>query len=380
MSALVLVLGGASLMIVLAGFSGLKTFSLSFSSYFDPDLKIFPKEGKFITADSTQIAQLKNIEGVAFYSQVIEEKVFLSHNQKNFIGHIKGVDSQYDKVNQMDSILVVPTDKFIEDEHLVVVGRSIALHLNLGLYNTESPLQIIVPKAGKGSIFNNEKPYKEVKVLACNYFQVSEDLDSKYVFSSLNLARFLLDLPKHHISAIEVKTHKNTDEKQIISEIQKAFNQEVIVKNRFQINQDIYKMLNTENLATYLIFTLVLIIALFNLISAMIMTILDKKNNLKTLFALGVPLAKMRQIFFLQGFIISFLGAIFGVILGTFIAWLQLKYSLLIINPNSEFPLAYPVEIRWKDILLVFTTILTLGTICSWVGSSRVRSEFLHKK
>lgn len=373
MSAFVLIIGGASLMIVLAGFAGLKAFSLSFSTFFDPDLKILPKTGKFITISQEKLDKIKQIKGVIAYSQVLEERIFLSHNQKNYIAYIKGVDENYPQVNQVDSILVVQPDNWFLDDNYVIVGDYIARNLNLGLHTSLSPLQIIVPKSGKGSITSDTQPYREELVLVSDYYRVTEDLDGKYVFASLPLAQRLLGLSEKEISGIELKIDSKDSEKEVVSRINSLFDNSVIVKNRMELNEDLHKMFNTENLATYLIFTLVLIVALFNLVGAIIMMILDKHHNLKTLYALGVTTYKLKQIFFLQGFLISLIGAICGVILGVCIAWLQQKYHLLLINPNSLTPIPYPIEINAIDVFIVFCTILILGTIASWIGSRRIQ-------
>ena len=210
-------------------------------------------------------------------------------------------------------------------------------------------------------------------VLVSDYYRVTEDLDRKYVFATLPLAQRLLGLSEKEISGIELKIDSKNSEKEIISQIELFFDNSVVVKNRIELNEDLHKMFNTENLATYLIFTLVLIVALFNLVGAIIMMILDKHHNLKTLYALGLTPFKLKQIFFLQGFLISLIGAICGVVLGVCIAWIQQKYHLLLINPNSHNPIPYPIEIHITDIFIVFCTILILGTIASWIGSRRVQ-------
>ena len=155
--------------------------------------------------------------------------------------------------------------------------------------------------------------------------------------------------------------------------LQKVLGDDFVIKDRMALNEDLYKMFQTENLATYLIFTLVLIVALFNLVGAIIMMILDKRKNLYTLFALGMTERQIRAIFFLQGVIVSLLGAIFGVGLGVGIAWLQKIYPMLYINPNAAVPIAYPMDIRLLEIVVVFFTIFVLGIIASAIGASRTK-------
>ena len=373
MSIFVLIVGGASLMIVLAGFSGLRTFSMSFSNFFDPDLKIFPKTGKIFSLSPMQEAALKESGVVASYTKVLEERVFLNSRGKNYIAYIKGVDENYPKVNAVDSILVISPKEWLLSEDYVVVGNIIAETLNLGLFTSTTPLQIIVPKAGKGSITSSSTPYREETVLLSDYYQVTEDLDSKYVFATLSLAQRLTGVQSNEVSAVEIKLSKGVSVTEGKKRLQKVLGDAFVIKDRMALNEDLYKMFQTENLATYLIFTLVLIVALFNLVGAIIMMILDKRKNLYTLFALGMTERQIRSIFFLQGVIVSLLGAIFGVGLGVGIAWLQKTYPMLYINPNAAVPIAYPMDIRLLEIVVVFFTIFVLGIIASAIGASRTK-------
>ena len=373
MSIFVLIVGGASLMIVLAGFSGLRTFSMSFSNFFDPDLKVFPKTGKTFSLSPMQETALKESGVVASYTKVLEERVFLNSRGKNYIAYIKGVDENYPKVNAVDSILVISPKEWLLSEDYVVVGNIIAETLNLGLFTSTTPLQIIVPKASKGSITSSSTPYREETVLLSDYYQVTEDLDSKYVFATLSLAQRLTGVQSNEVSAIEVKVSKGISATEGKKRLQKVLGDSFVIKDRMALNEDLYKMFQTENLATYLIFTLVLIVALFNLVGAIIMMILDKRKNLYTLFALGMTQRQIRAIFFLQGVIVSLLGAVFGVGLGIGIAWLQKTYPMLYINPNAAVPIAYPMDIRLLEIVVVFFTIFVLGIIASAIGASRTK-------
>ncbi|WP_460484799.1 ABC transporter permease [Capnocytophaga sp. HP1101] len=366
-TAFVVVLGGAALFIVLAGFAGLKNFTLSFSSTFDPDLKVFPKTGKYLSLTAEDTLKLQQLSSVAHFSKVLEEQVFLTHNQKNHIAYIKGVDTEYPKVNDVDSILVLGNWELTPPS--VIVGATIFNNLGLNLLDGSSPLQIVVPKAGKGSILNDPMPYRQAFSVVQGIYQLTEDLDKKYVFSSLDQAQFLLGLKKEQVSAIEIKLAPNADEKQVTEQLSQLFHQPVVVKNRVQLNDALYRMLNTENIAVYLIFILVLIIALFNLVGAIIMMILDKKDDLQTLYALGMNEHQMRQIFFWQGTMASVLGAIIGIVLGATIVVLQQQFEFVMISPT----LAYPVTITALNIAIVFATIVVLGVLASLVASSRVR-------
>nr|WP_314288535.1 FtsX-like permease family protein [uncultured Capnocytophaga sp.] len=366
-TAFVVVLGSAALFIVLAGFAGLKEFTLSFSSTFDPDLKIFPKTGKYLSLTPQDTLKLRQLSSLAHFTKVLEEQVFLTHNQKNHIAYIKGVDTEYPLVNAVDSILVLGNWDLTPPS--VIVGATIFNNLGLNLLDGSSPLQIVVPKAGKGSILNDPMPYRQAFSIVQGIYQLTEDLDKKYVFSSLDQAQFLLGVKPQQVSAIEVKLNPNTNEKQTAEQLSQLFQQPVIVKNRAQLNDALYRMLNTENIAVYLIFILVLIIALFNLVGAIIMMILDKRDDLKTLYALGMNEKQMRQIFFWQGTMASILGAILGIILGTTIILLQQHFEFVKISPT----LPYPVAITPLNTAIVLATIVILGVFASLIASSKVQ-------
>ncbi len=366
-TAFVVVLGAAALFIVLAGFAGLKSFTVSFSTTFDPDLKIFPKTGKYLNFSEADSIALRQVVSIAHYSKVIEEQVFLTHNQKNHIAYIKGVDEEYPLVNEVDSLLVLGGWELSPPN--VVVGATIFNNLGLNFADPSSPLQIVVPKSGKGSILNEKMPYREALSVVQGVYQLTEELDKKYVFSSLDEARFVLGLSPRQVSAIEVKLEPNATEAQAVSEIESIFNHQVVVKNRVQLNDALYRMLNTENIAVYLIFILVLVIALFNLVGAIIMMILDKGDDLHTLFALGMTPRQLKSVFFWQGTMASVVGAVIGIVLGTVVVVLQQHFGFVRISPPSS----YPVAIEPLNVVVVFITIVVLGLIASWIASSRVK-------
>jgi len=210
-------------------------------------------------------------------------------------------------------------------------------------------------------------------VMASGIYHVNEELNSKYVFTPFNLAKKLLSLSEDEVSAIEIKLTPLADERVVTSSIQNILNQELVFKNRIQQNDALYKMLNTENLAVYLIFTLVLIIALFNVVGSIIMMILDKKQNLKTLFNLGATISEIRKIFFMQGVLMTLLGGILGILLGVIIVMLQMQFNLVMIT-NS---LPYPVKLDVVNVLVVFITITILGILASKIASGRVNENMV---
>jgi lipoprotein-releasing system permease protein len=368
------VVGAMSLFIVLSGFSGLKDFSLQFTNVFDSDLKILPSSGKTITFSEAQKEQLNAIAEIETVSKIIEERVFLHYKGKNHIAYIKGVDSLYGKVTQLDSILYYG-DWFVENQNEVVVGLSTIAKLSMGVRDYGAPLEIYVPKPGTGQLnaLDPSDAFSKENMVVSGVYQVNEDLDAKYVFTDLDFARNLLSLDTTKISSIEMKLLSTASEELVREEIEKIFPKGIIIKNRIQQNDALYKMLNTENIAVYLIFTLVLIIALFNVIGSIIMMVLDKRENIKTLYNLGASLPEIRSIFFLQGTLMTVLGGLLGIILGILAVMAQLKFEFVAITST----LPYPVKLELLNIVIVFITISVLGIIASKIASSRVREKLL---
>jgi lipoprotein-releasing system permease protein len=369
----VIVIGAAALFIVLSGFAGLKSFSLSYTNSFDPDLKALPKTGKSFSISESQKAALANVKGIVSFSKELEDRVYLSHKQKDHIAFIKGVDENYPLVIGMDSTLYLG-DWFNEQQ--VVTGIGIANLLGLNINSYRSPLELLVPKPGTQSLTQqgpNASFFNTAPVVLSGVYAVEAELDNKYVFADLPLVQALLEKDSTQISGINFKYAPNADVTQVRTEIQKVFNDAIILKDRKELNSTLYKMLNTENVATYLIFTLVLIIALFNVVGAFIMMILDQQGNSKTLYSLGATIKELRRIYFMQGVMVTFLGGLIGVLLGSLLIWSQLAFEWLKISAN----LAYPVAYQWINVLIVLGTITVLGIIASKISSSRINKSLL---
>ncbi len=361
-----------ALFVVLSVFSGLKVFSLSFTNEIDPDLKLTSTYGKSFLITPEDENQIKKIEGVASHTKIIEERVLFLFKDKQQVTYLKGVDSLYPVVNDIKKKLF--NGQWLKpDSYQVVVGYGISQDFSMGILDFENPLQVFAPKPGKGAIENPEEAFNKTDVLPVGIYSISEELDSKYIFADLGLAQELLMYKPNQISGIELKLKPNADEKAIRSQLQTIFKNKITIKNRAQLNESLYKMLNTENIVVYLIFTLVIIVALFNLVGALIMMILEKKGNLKTLFNLGTEINHLRKIFLLQGTLLSVFGGIIGLFLGMILVLLQQQYELIMITPT----LAYPVVFSFENVLIVMATIVILGFVASLIASSRVSKKLL---
>ena len=356
---IVLIVSSSSLFIVLSGFDGLKDFGMTFYNQFEPDYKIIPKKGKVFRVDDSLFQKIKNTDGVIHASLVVEDKVFFSFENKNQAGYIRGVDHSYNKINTIDSLIVIG-DWINFESNSIVLGYKLSSNLGSGVYDYSSFIEVSAPKKKKLNLLEN--PFKTKSTFVSGIFQISEEIDEKYAFSSLAFAKEILGLNEVEFSYIAVIADGEFLKEDLISNIQDKFNGNIKVLSRLEQNPALYKMLNTENIAVYTIFSLVIIIALFNLIGSLIMMSFDKAKQLKLFYSLGESPKNIQNIFLFLGLIISIIGSIMGVVIGTILIIAQDLYPFVFVPGTS---LAYPVSLSLKNILIVSSTVFTLGSFAS---------------
>ena len=370
-ASLSIIVSTMALFVVMSGFSGLRELSLSFTNQMDPELKIFPKSGKVLNLNTEVKNKLRESKIFSAYSEVVEERVLFSFNGKQQVAYIKGVDSNFVHIVNLSDKLY--SGQWIQpNSYQAVAGYVIADKLGLGLFDYENNLEVLAPKPGKGTIDSREAFNQEV-LIPVGIYAISEELDQKYIFTDIKMARELLNLKPNAVSALEFKLAQGYTEAEAVAFLNTLFNQTVDVKNRAQLNESLYRMLNTENLAVYLIFTLVIILALFNLVGALIMMVLEKLPNLKTLFNLGAEIKDLRKIFFYQGLLVTFIGACIGLVLGIILVVLQQQFELVMISSS----LPYPTKFEFKNIVIVLITVICFGSISSLIASSRVTKNLI---
>ncbi|CAI8418448.1 MAG: Lipoprotein-releasing system transmembrane protein LolE [Flavobacterium sp. SCGC AAA160-P02] len=368
------IVGTAALFIILSGFSGLRTFNYSLLDISDPDIKITASKGKsFLYNDSLKYS-MSNNEDIAAFAKVTEERVVLKNGDKQQVAYVKGVDYNYIDVVKLDDAINLGTWLQKEYTNTSVIGNRLAYKISMGVGSFEESLQIIAPK--KGAFFlNPAQSFRSIKTQVVGAYFGTEDFENKYVFVSNAQAQQLLNYKENQFTGIEIKLKPGVDAENFSERMQKQLGNYYKVRTKAQLNELFYKVINTENFISYLIFTLIVIIALFNVVGSIIMIIIDKKNNLKTMLSLGATLSEVRRIFVLQGFLLTLISMIIGMILSLLIVVVQQQFQLFMIT--SSIP--YPLEIRFSNILVVVATISLLGFIASMVASSRISLNFIEK-
>lgn len=366
-----IIVSAMALFIVMSVFSGLKEFSLSFSNSTDPDLKIEASKGKSFLISNEQESKLHKSNLFSNYSKVVEERVFFLYDEKEQVAYIKGVDDVYTQVTTFNTQLYAGS--WLESEtNQAIVGAGIMRKLSIGLLDFNNRLEVIAPKPKKGQL-SSEDDFKRASLIPVGVYSLNDEIDNRYVFCDIEIAQQLLGFKSNQVTNIEFKLHQNSSEEKAIAELKSIFKDKVVIKNRAQLNDSLYKMLNTENFIVYSIFTLVIILTLFTLAGALIMMIIDKRANLKTLYNLGVEVKQLRNIFLFQGSLLTFFGGIIGLLLGIVIVVIQQQYELVMVNDSLPYPIVFEV----KNILIVIATIYILGIIASWIASNTVSKKLV---
>ena len=353
----------ASLFVVLSGFSGLKDYSLGFISYTSPDLKVSSISGKSFILNESDFVSLSNSSLFSSTSRAVEERVLISSNKNSQIIQLKGVDEFFPR-SVVDSVLV-EGEWIAQGKNELVVGWGVANSLGLEVLDNINAPMVYAPKPGSGQVLSVDDAFTSSVFLTTGVFQINEESNNSVVYTSLSDAQKLLGYASSQVSSVDFYLHASANETKAIEEIKAVLGDSFLVKTRLAQNDTLYKMLNTEQAAVYLIFTLVVIIALFNVVGALIMMILEKRKDLRVLLSLGLVKKEIGQVFFYQGVLISVAGSFLGVVVGFCLVLLQQKFSLFMITPS----LAYPVSVSVMTFVVVLFTVVFLGGVASKIAS-----------
>ena len=365
--------GTAALIIVLSVFNGFESVVKSLFSVFDPDIEITIVQGKTFHSNQVNEDQIRSLPGVISYTEVVEENALLYYKKQQYLATIKGVDSLYQHNSPLDSLLVTG-EMTLQDDSLdfAVPGYGIAYFLDIDMNAPDNFISVYIPKR-TGSITGlpQESFYSEL-IQPIGIFSVQQDFDDKYMLVPLRFARRLLDY-SDEVTSIELRLAKGADSKSIQEKIATIAGPEFRVQNRFQQQEVLYKIMKTEKWAVFLILTFILIVASFNVVGSLTMLILDKQKDIGILRSLGARDATIKQIFFLEGLLITLTGAIAGLILGLLVCILQLKFGFVKLQGGGSFIMdSYPVQVMLTDFIYVFITIALIGIASAWLPVKRI--------
>jgi len=370
-------IGTMALIIVLSVFNGFNEVIRSHFNAFDPDFKITPVEGKTFVPDSSKLKALYKIDGVVSFSKTVEENVLLKYADKQYIATIKGVDSNYIKINGIDTMII--DGEFVlknNDQSYALVGMGIAYYLQVGLKFIH-PLTVYVLKKDASYSANPLSAINQEYIYPSGFFSIEQETDAKYMIVPLEFAQNLLD-DTVSLSSLEVKLSAGANSDNVQQNIQTLMGKDFVVKNRFEQKELYYRIMKYERWAIFLILGFILIIASFNVIGSLAVLIIEKKKDIGVLHSMGADKLTISRIFQFEGLMISLTGGILGLVLGLLICWLQMTFGLLKLGGSGSFIIdAYPVSVRLADVLLTFFTVLAIGFTASWYTVKFIIKQYL---
>ena len=358
----VLIVASCSFFIVLSVFSGLKDFGLDYNKAFDPDIKISSASLSSFSVTESQLNWLSTNKDSFVYSKTLEEKILLSSDGKNTYGKLVGVDRNFRSVIEIDSIISVGRWIGLSSNE-VLVSYLIAEKLNLGLFNYGGGLKISIPNNENSSPLV-KNPFRTLSFVPSGVYASSGDKDQRTVFSSLGLAQSFLKKNENEITSILIKSFDNP--RPLVKELKKVFKDGFLVRSREQLNQTYYKMLNVESLILNILMVLILIVAMFNSVGAIIILIVEKRKSIQTLLKLGATKKDIQALFFKHGLMISLFGGVIGLFSGVCFVYLQKSYSFIKLV-GTEIP--YPVGLELSNAVSVIVFLLIVCSVGSYLAS-----------
>lgn len=357
-----------ALVCTLSVFNGFQDLVTTMFTAFDPELKITAVSGKVFDAQDDRIQSLKQMPEVEVFSESLEDNVMVQYKDRQAMAVIKGVEDNFSQLTAIDSILYGRGEMVLHDEVVAYAIPGIELVSILGTgVRFLDPLEIYAPKRGSkinvaspASSFNSDYLHSSGLVFAVN----QQKYDASYILTSLKFARDLFQYDTE-VSSIELKLKEGANINKVQGRIASVLGKDFQVLNRYEQQADTYRIMEVEKLISYLFLTFILLIACFNVIGSLSMLIIDKRTDVVTLRNLGANDEIIKRIFLLEGCLISFLGALIGVVLGVALCLVQQEFGLISLGSGDSAGAfvvdAYPVNVQLTDVLLVLLTVLVIS-------------------
>jgi lipoprotein-releasing system permease protein len=371
-SVVAIIFGTASLIVILSAFNGFESLVKSLYASFYPDIKITAAKGQLITLTQKQLDELKGIRGIETFSLVAEEKALIQNGGLQTVVHMKGVDENYEGIAGIASHLYRGEYSLgNEDQPGLIFGVGVEQALALASDQAISPVSVYLPNK---KITGTVDPLASLSLSLANprgSFAIQSEFDNKYVITNLDFIRTYAGYQQDQYSAVEIKLSPNVNVEDQVETLKTLLGKSYKVEDRFQQNRTLYNTIKLEKLAIYGIFSLILIVAAFNMLGALSMLVLEKKKDIQVLMAMGADQSLIQKIFLAEGILLSSLGTIGGMLIALMLYYLQVTYKLVPLQGETFLIDYYPVQLLYTDFLLVGVTVFTIGIIASWIPARK---------
>ncbi len=367
-------IGTAAMIIVLSVFNGLENTLMSIYKGFDPNIKIEHKENKYF--NNTIKEKILKINGVKYVAGILENKVLFQNEENEAVGYLKGVDNDYLKKNKIKANLVEGNFEINKDN----LGRAVfgrGLKYSLGIKTNSNFQNINVYALSDSKKLNpnitRQKIYKKEQLKPTGIFAIEKSFDNNYAFTTLDFTQRLFE-KETKISSYEVEVKKGFNPENVRLEIKNIIGSEFRVLGFSEQRESLFKILRTEKLIVYIVFSIILLLSSLNIFFLLSMMGIEKRKDIKTLLSFGISISRIKKIFILQGVLIGFSGIVFGTFLGVGTSLIQEYFGIVKINMTSSILESYPIELNFVDIIFTITIVFLISIIASLIPSNLIKS------
>lgn len=363
--------------------NGFQDMVATFFTVFDPEIKVTAAMGKTFDVNDDRIKQLRSLPEIAVFTETLEDNAMVQYKDRQMMATIKGVQDNFEQLTSIDSVLYGKGEFILHDEvaDYGVIGVELMSVFGTGVQFVD-PLEIYAPRRGEkvnmanpAASFTKEFLFSPGVVFAVN----QQKYDASYILTSLDFARKLFHYDTE-VSAVELRLKPNQNITSMKGKIADMLGKDFVVRDRYEQQEDIFRIMEIEKLVSYLFLTFILLIACFNVIGSLSMLIIDKKEDVRTLRNLGADDKLISRIFLFEGRMISMFGAVTGIVLGLILCLIQQKFGLISLGGDGNFVVdAYPVSVHWGDVLLIFLTVLIVGFLSVWYPVRYLSKRLLDK-
>ncbi len=348
-------------------------------SRFDPDLHITAAEGKSFSIEDEALLSVQTMDEVAVAAITIEETALVEFEDHQIPALIKGVDTAYQALTDIDSIIVDGNYSVFDGAfERTVVGQGLAWQLGLGAHFIKA-IHLYAPRrTGRVNLMRPDQAFEQRSCFVAGIFAVNQvEYDDKMMLVSLPLARELFSYSNSEATALELRLRPDANVQKTKKQIRRLIGENYIVQDRYEQQEDFYRILRIEKWLTALLFFFILLIAAFNLIGSLTMLMLDKQEDIRTLRNIGADNRMIRRIFTLEGWLISATGAVLGLVLGLILCLIQQEFGLIRLGSGTEYVLsAYPVRVELTDLIVVMTVVLLIGFVAALIPTRQLKDDY----
>ncbi|MEZ7838397.1 MAG: ABC transporter permease [Flavobacteriales bacterium] len=380
-SVLGVAVGTLALVLVLSVFNGFESLIKSMYQEVNSDFEVHSTTAKNFVFSADQFESVKSLSTWSSIEQVYEEKVLLQVDEKQHIALLKGVSVWPKEASLSLEKHIFKGQSFREypDGYWAIIGQSLAYTLSVSAESVQEVLKVFVPNQNASASSFSEQAFKEEQFLVSGIFSVQSEYDASYVLTNLETVQTFLEKPKQ-LTSVAFYVNESVDLEKVQKQLASFFGSDYKVRNRFQQQEFLYKVLQTEKWAIFFILSFILLISTFTIVASVVMIVLEKRKDIFSLWAMGTPVKTIQKIFFYEGLLITVFGGVLGLFFGVSLSLLQQHYGFIQLGEQGSFIVnAYPVEVHFQDVLLILATVVSIGMLITIIPVRLLKRKFIQE-